>query len=148
MKAAAVAHEALARASSGQSVSNYGAIFHGFADKGIAEPDIRPRENVFTFHAWRALGRTVRKGEHGVRVCTFVPIADRVDDATGEVKPGGRRPKTAVVFHLSQTDSINGAVASCPQCCGAGIYDPDHGTSVNIGPPCNRCDGIGSVVKS
>jgi antirestriction protein ArdC len=112
MKAAAVAGEALARASSGQSVANYGTIFHGFIDKGVAESDIRPRENVFTFHAWRALGRTVRKGEHGVRVLTFVPIAGRVDDVTGEVKPGGRRPKAAVVFHVSQTDPINGVVAS------------------------------------
>jgi antirestriction protein ArdC len=112
MTAAAVANEALMRASTGQSGANYGAIFHGFIDKGIAESEIRPRENVFTFHAWRALGRTVRKGEHGVRVSTWVPVQARVDAATGEVRPGGKRPKLAVVFHVSQTDPLNGAVQS------------------------------------
>ena len=60
--------EALNRAMHGQSTSNLGEIIKGFKAMGIAEPDIRPRENVFTFWAWKALGRQVRKGEHGVRV--------------------------------------------------------------------------------
>jgi hypothetical protein len=111
MTAAAVASEALNRASAGQSVANYPTIIVGFADKGIPESEIRPRENVFTFHAWRALGRTVRKGEHGVRVLTWVPIPERIDRATGEVKPGGKRPKAAVVFHVSQTDALNGGAS-------------------------------------
>ena len=41
--------EALSRALASHSLSNYAAIFTGFADKGIT--DIRPRENVFTFQA-------------------------------------------------------------------------------------------------
>jgi hypothetical protein len=32
---------------------------------------------VFTYHAWRALGRQVRRGEHGVKVVTFVTVADK-----------------------------------------------------------------------
>lgn len=64
--------EALARARGSLSTSNYAAIFEGFAAMGIPEDDIKPRENVLTYHAWRALGRQVRKGEHGVRVITYI----------------------------------------------------------------------------
>src|ERR1700676_3432529 len=64
--------EALSRAMSGQSCSNFPAIFQGFAAKGIPEAEIKPRENVFTFDAWKALGRYVRKGEHGVKVVTMI----------------------------------------------------------------------------
>ena len=101
--------EALSRAASGQSLTNLPAIFAGFLAKGIPEADIRPRENVFTYHAWRALGRQVRRGEHGVKVTTFVPM----DKKTGETDPDsgeerkasiGRRAWSATVFHLSQTD--------------------------------------------
>jgi hypothetical protein len=60
-------NEALTRASSRQSLSNWPAIFAGFMAKGIPETDIKPRENVFTYHAWQALGRQVRRGEHGVK---------------------------------------------------------------------------------
>src|SRR6516165_3937480 len=87
--------EALSRAISGQALTNWGAIFAGFTAKGIAESDIRPRENVFTYHAWRALGRQVRRGEHGVKVVTFVPgrgsdRTDGQDDADTE-RPANRR---------------------------------------------------------
>jgi hypothetical protein len=98
--------EALENARNGQSVMNYAAIYSGFAAKGIAEADIRPRENVLTFNAWKALGRSVRKGEHGVKVCTFVPIKDR---DTGEVT--GRTPHTTTVFHISQTELTSEAQA-------------------------------------
>jgi hypothetical protein len=54
--------EALTRAVQGQSLSNWPAIVAGFEAKGIPADDIRPRENVFTYHAWRALGRQVRRG--------------------------------------------------------------------------------------
>jgi len=47
--------EALSRATSGMSVSNYPTIYGGFIEKGIPESEIKPRENVFTYHAWRAL---------------------------------------------------------------------------------------------
>jgi hypothetical protein len=60
--------EALSRATSGLSMSNYPTIYGGFMEKGIPESEIKPRENVFTYNAWRALGRQVRRGEHGVKV--------------------------------------------------------------------------------
>jgi len=102
--------QALANARNGQSFSNYGAIYEGFGAMGIAESDILPRENVFTYHAWRALGRQVRKGEHGVKVATYVPMEKRVQDDSGSEKVEAfRAPRMTTVFHVSQTDAIDGA---------------------------------------
>ncbi len=105
--------EALSRAVSGQALTNWPAILAGFTAMGIPEGKIRPRENVFTYHAWRALSRQVRRGEHGVKVVTFVALdrdgATATDTEQGETKPErrkARRPWTATVFHISQTDPI------------------------------------------
>jgi antirestriction protein ArdC len=102
----ATRQEALTRAVTGQSYSNFPAIFQGFAAKGIPESEIKPRENVFTFEAWKALGRVVRRGEHGVRVVTFIEC-NRDDKQTGE-KQSFRRPWRTTVFHVSQTEPLNG----------------------------------------
>ena len=102
-----IAAEALSRATAGKTLTNYPAIFQGFLALGIAEADILPRENVLTYHAWRALGRQVRKGEHGVKVVTFIP-ATRKDRETGEEIATGKRPWNSTVFHISQTDPIEG----------------------------------------
>jgi|SRR5271167_5273348 len=100
--------DSLKRAVSGQSFSNFPAIFSGFSAKGIPESEIKPRENVFTFDAWKALGRYVRKGEHGVKVVTFIDCRSKeTDPDTGERKVS-RRPWTTTVFHISQTDPIKG----------------------------------------
>lgn len=100
--------DALRRATSGQSLSNFPAIFRGFAAKGIPESEIRPRENVLTFDAWKALGRVVRRGEHGVKIVTFIDTASKeTDQDTGERKLI-RRPWTTTVFHISQTDPLKG----------------------------------------
>ena len=99
--------EALSRATSGQSMSNYPTIYGGFTAKGIPESEIKPRENVFTYNAWRALGRQVRRGEHGVKVVTFIDCQKR-DEETGQLKERFRRPSSTTVFHISQTDEIPG----------------------------------------
>ena len=102
--------EALSRAAGGQSLTNWPTIFAGFIAKGIPEADIKPRENVFTYHAWRALGRQVRRGEHGVKICTWVAPKDKRDESTNpeESKKARRNkmPWCATVFHISQTDPI------------------------------------------
>ncbi len=67
--------EALERAQSGNSMTNIPTIYAGFIEKGISEADIKPRENVLTFNAWKAKGRSVMKGQHGVRVTTMVPVS-------------------------------------------------------------------------
>lgn len=108
--------EALSRAVGNLSIANYGPIIEGFMARGIPADSITPRENVFTYHAWRALGRQVRKGEKGVRVTTFVPLAGKGKGSGAELgedskdagkrRPGGMRPRTAYVFHVTQTDPI------------------------------------------
>jgi antirestriction protein ArdC len=95
--------EALTRAVSSQSMANWHAVIVGFTAMGIPESDIKPRENVFTYHAWRALGRQVRRGEHGVKVMTWVTPKDRGDE---RAKGRGKMPWCATVFHISQTDPI------------------------------------------
>ena len=87
------------RARSSQSMANYGQIMQGLIEKGINPDDIAFRENVLTFDAWRALGRTVRMGEKGVRCLTWIPI----EDDTGAKKA---RPRAAYVFHISQTEQL------------------------------------------
>ena len=98
--------ESLKRAVSGQSFTNFPAIFQGFAAKGIPESEIKPRENVFTYQAWKALGRQVRRGEHGVKVTTFIDCS-KENKETGQ-KESFSRPWTTTVFHVSQTDAIPG----------------------------------------
>lgn len=106
-KSALLEAEALSRAKSGQSSSNYAAIIHGFAAKGIALHDIEPRVNVFTYRAWRGEGRQVRKGEKGVKVLTYVPTERKTKQPDGSIKvETGKRPWTATVFHVSQTDPV------------------------------------------
>ena len=106
-----IQQEALSRAVNGQALTNWPAIFAGLMAKGIPENEIKPRENVLTYHAWRALGRQVRRGEHGVKVVTFVECNGKKDgteegEAKDKPKRGYRRPWAATVFHVSQTDPI------------------------------------------
>jgi antirestriction protein ArdC len=98
--------EALANATQNNSLTNYPAIYEGFAAMGIAEEDIKPRENVFTYNAWKALGRQVMKGQHGVRVVTWIHKGEKKDAAGNVVQRGARFPRTTTVFHVSQTTPV------------------------------------------
>jgi N-terminal domain of anti-restriction factor ArdC len=95
-----LALESLARIQSGDSLSNYPVIFAGFQSKGIPLNDIKPRENVFTYNAWKALNRQVRKGESGVKVITWIPCKDK------DTENSRMLCKHSTVFHISQTDPI------------------------------------------
>src|SRR5574341_1449480 len=108
MNKEAIQQEALSRAVNNQTFSNYPAIIQGFLERGIPEGEIRPRENIFTFNAWRALGRTVKRGEKGVKVVTWVPVHSK-DEKTGEKKVVGKRPWSATVFHVTQTTELQSA---------------------------------------
>lgn len=109
-----MAQEALTRARSNLSLSNYPAIFAGLIAKGIPENDIEPRVNVLTYRAWQALGRQVERGEKGVKICTWIERDETVTDPkTGkeEVRTS-RIPRTASVFHISQTKETTGPEVS------------------------------------
>lgn len=102
--------EALRNAVTRESSMNYEAIFEGFEAMGIPMDDVVPRENVFTYNAWLALGRQVRKGEHGVKVVTYIERKAKAGEAPegkAEGEGGGsyKFPRTTTVFHISQTDS-------------------------------------------
>jgi hypothetical protein len=115
--------EAIDRARNGQSVANYVAIYSGFAAKGIAQADILPRENIFTFHAWKALGRSVKRGEHGVKVVTFIEASARdTSEAGEETVRTYRKPHTTTVFHISQTEPTSERKAGTYQPRPAGYY--------------------------
>ena len=92
--------ESLQRAKNGDSLLNYPNIINGFIAKGISPSEIIPRENVFTYNAWKALGRQVNKGEHGVKVVTWIDATDKV---TGNPTKLCRK---STVFHVSQTTPI------------------------------------------
>lgn len=97
-----IQNQALQNATNNESMANYPAIFEGFMAKGIPADQIKPRENVFTYNAWQALERQVRKGEKGVKVVTLVKGKDK---ETG--KPFSFQ-KMTTVFHISQTDRKDG----------------------------------------
>lgn len=111
--------QSLRNAVCGTSLANLPAIFQGFEAMGIPSAEVQPRENVFTYNAWRALGRQVRKGVHGVRVVTWIegkpaagaePAAPAGDAGQGGgVARGFRFSRTVTVFHISQTDAIEQA---------------------------------------
>jgi antirestriction protein ArdC len=94
--------EALSRATTGQSLANWSTIINEFIGRGIPAAEIEPRVNVLTYHAWRALGRQVRKGEKGVKVITWI-TKDKDQSSDGKAK---KFPWSAVVFHISQTDPV------------------------------------------
>ncbi len=103
-------NEALFRVNQSLSVANYVTVIAEFEARGIA--DARPKENVYTYNAWRALGRQVRKGEHGVKLAVWYPI----DDSKAEPLSDGSKPKrlrcvNSTVFHISQTDPIGQTAA-------------------------------------
>lgn len=94
---AALEARAYDRAAHGQSTANYERIIEGFVERGIPEDEIQPRENIFTYHAWRKLGRQVKRGEKGLKVISYTR-----DEKTDELIP-----VTAHVFHVSQTKAIS-----------------------------------------
>lgn len=93
-----LAQAAMARATESSSAVNDAMTISHFTRLGVT--DVRPRENVFTFWGWKAIGRRVRKGEHGCKLTTWISERDK---ETGE-HTGRKFPRTAVVFHISQTE--------------------------------------------
>jgi len=93
----------LAKAQTSTSRANAGLIIEGFLAHGIALDQIAPGENTFTYNAWLAQGRQVRRGSKGVKVITYATPQPSEED--GEA-PRGKMLASATVFHISQTDPI------------------------------------------
>jgi hypothetical protein len=77
--------------------------------KGIPAVEIKPRENVFTFDAWKALGRIVRRGEHGVKIETWIEHEKRDPENPDAPSRLIRTFRRTTVFHISQTELIDKA---------------------------------------
>lgn len=107
-----MANESLERAVNNQSEANYETIINGFMEMGISESDIIPRVNVFTFNAWKALGRVVKKGEKGVRVVTWIPCTKKDEETGEEIKV--TKKKSTTVFHIIQTQPIDAPEDNAP----------------------------------
>jgi len=140
-----MAQDALARARSNPSIANYATVIEAFADRGINPCDIDPKTNVFTFNAWRALGRTVRRGEKSVKITTFVPC-NRPGEPAAPTEPGATpaprsmRPVTACVFHISQTDPIDAPAAQqTPQDAASSPETDEHPIGQCSDPCCEFC---------
>lgn len=69
-------------------------VVAAFEERGI---EATPRVDVFTYNAWLAKGRRVKKGEKGVKIFTFI-----------ERKDGSKQPRSVTVFHASQTETLDG----------------------------------------
>ena len=116
----------LSNATRFQPISNDVPVISEFATRGIPENEIitlEPGQNVFTYNAWQAKGRQVRKGEKSVSCTVWISVVVKGDpNAITESKRKDRtrsRMHHASLFHVSQTDEIGGA---------------SWGYSSNIGP--------------
>lgn len=95
--------------------SNYLPVIAEFTARGIPEQDILPKENVFTFNAWKALGRYVRKGEKGVKIAVWKQVNGKKSEpqfdenekliSPNEKDANGLYCAGATVFHISQTEA-------------------------------------------
>ncbi len=60
-----------------------------------------PYKDWFTFRRWLAQGYVVRKGEHGVKISTYIETEHENDDGTITTS---RRPWTSTVFCRCQVE--------------------------------------------
>ena len=97
-------------------------VIQAFAAAGIPPELIDPRRNVLTFRAWKGKGRQVAKGAKSVGVTVWIPSSTKksdpepTDGGDGEKKKrGGMRPKTARLFHVSQTIPLGSEKGTRPE---------------------------------
>jgi len=94
-----------ARSFDGYSVANAIAVRQALSERGCS---CEPYEDVFTFNRWRAQGRIVRRGQHGIALRVYVTAMRGGEDADGVIdEPRAYRiPKTSHVFCRCQTDEL------------------------------------------
>ena len=57
----------------------------------------------FTYRRWKAQGFQVQKGQHGIKLTTYIPVYKAED---GEKVKSGVRPKATTVFCRCQVKAI------------------------------------------
>jgi protein-L-isoaspartate O-methyltransferase len=100
--------DALARIEASQNASNYPAIVSAFAARGIPAEQVLPRENVFTYRAWQAKGRQVKRGEKSVKIDVWIEYEKKPGEGAPAASPAEkcRARRSVAVFHISQTEAI------------------------------------------
>ena len=102
-----IAKEALERAVNGNSPANDAIVIGAFTKRGLPLCEIKPRVNVFTYFAWIAKGRQVKKGEKAVRVNVVIDLPAELDENGKVTRLAHPVRRTACVFHVSQTKEAN-----------------------------------------
>lgn len=120
--------QALARAQNPRSILNMATVMQVALAAGIT--DAIPGENVLTFNAWKAKGRSVAKGQKALCKLSVFYTKD-VTDAAGELHTE-KRPGTSAVFHISQTVEM----------------EPTARYSGKLDGMGNRLDGLAPQVQS
>lgn len=90
--------------SAGERVSSIVRVTQALAELARPGCTCEPYLDVFTFNRWRAQGRTVRRGEHGIKLPVIVS-GQKTDDRTGETETFRMR-RTSAVFCRCQTDAL------------------------------------------
>jgi len=108
--------ESLVNGSRCQPNSNDMPVIMEFEGKGIPADQVNtfgPDQNVYTYNAWQAQDRQVRKGEKSVTCTVWIPVV--VKGKPDAIREADRKDRTrsrmhnACLFHVSQTDQIGGA---------------------------------------
>jgi hypothetical protein len=143
------AADALARIQASENEANYPAVISAFVARGIPAEQVLPRENVFTYRAWQAKGRQVKRGEKSVKIDVWIEYDKKGEKgengapATGpDGRPErGRARRSVAVFHISQTEPIE-AGETPPATRPAGDLPPDeHENAPNAPSPQNSTRG-------
>jgi len=78
----------------GFSVTNATILAMASVDRGC---QCEAYTDWFTYRRWRAQGHQVAKGEHGVKLTTYIQ-GYKIDEESGERVPSGQFPRPTTVF--------------------------------------------------
>ena len=88
-----------AKSFTGYSMANALIVAAAAAKRGC---QCQPYEDWFTYKRWLAQGYQVKRGEHGVRLSTFVEMTKTDDDGNKTII--GKRPWRSTVFCRCQVE--------------------------------------------
>ena len=98
-------NEQEAKSFTGYSMANALIVAAAAAKRGC---QCQPYEDWYTYKRWLAQGYQVKRGEHGVRLSTFVEMT-KTDDEGNKVNVG-KRPWTSIVFCRCQVEKAKGGL--------------------------------------
>ena len=84
------------------STTNAAVLLNTASAKGC---NCQPYQDWFTYNRWLAQGYQVQKGEHGIRLTTWLTTTKKNED--GEEVVTGTRPKGYTVFCRCQVKKID-----------------------------------------